>query len=316
MSNRSELERALAHLDQVVESELTTADASSLRNAETRLRTITGHQPVDPHPEPGTPVPPPPPPPPVPDPVPPPAPTPTPTPVPAPTPAPAGRVFFSDWTRGPLGCTLEGLLDGGRWGDFGPSFASLSADPDPVAQIVEQNGKRLLRVTQVPGNQNGTDFRIEKSLASLPDVTFTWEVYYAPDFLLPGSDFKSLITLNPGQNLYAQFRGNGDGTARPVVHCMAAGGGVVSDRSIVIRPGNWYRLKLYVKNGANGQVRYWVNDQECRLTPEAGTPWDPSNVNPGNLTGFKLDTTYNLGSLITQRMYQYFGVVTVDAGLV
>jgi hypothetical protein len=51
------------------------------------------------------------------------------------------------------------------------------------------------------------------------------------------------------------------------------------------------------------------------LSYDAGTQADLGDLDTGELGGFKYDTTYNIGSSITELMYQYVDSIEVHAGL-
>lgn len=241
---------------------------------------------------------------PVPEPTPAPAPAPesTPTPIPEPTPAPSpvSLVFSNGWdnTALPLGSSMETLLDGRGWNDFGPSYRT----PYQIAEVVNRNGSRCLQVNFLPGaGGNGPDFRIIKSLGqSYANVYAYWEQEWSANWVWASADHKLAIfgANESDQAVYFNVRGNTDGlqgsNGRPVIYVTRLDT-MFSDRNVRIYPGRKYRFEIHIQNGQPVQAK--VNGQLLTLTPEAGSGTAP--IAASNGTGsIKLDTTYNAYSYI------------------
>lgn len=284
-STRSTLETALAAAHAVPQAALSASDRTSLRNVITRLTTILSHQPVDP----------------------------SPPPPPPPPPDPTGALFFSTWRE--LGCerSTAVLLDGGLWGDFGPSFPGTCR----AVQVVEEDGVTAVRVTHPVGNQNGFDFRVSRSFPAQADVTATVRIKFAPNFRFATADHKMLLLVGPGEapSVYANIRGDAsDPTRGRIALHVIATDTVLSDRSVPVTVGAWHEIKVYARTGAAGAVRVKVDGQLLTLTSEAGRTANPESLSVGPLSGVKPDTTYNAGSSITEPMAVYYDWVAVSSG--
>lgn len=282
-SVRGFLDAALAAAQAIPQSQLTSADRTSLRNAITRLTTIQSHYPSDPPPP------------------------------PPPPPPPSGSLFFSTWRE--LGCerSTAVLLDGGLWGDFGPSWPGTCS----AVQVVEEDGVTAVRVTQPVGNQNGFDFRIARSFPAQSDLTASFRIKFAPNFRFATADHKMLLLVGPGEapSVYANIRGDAaDPTRGRIALHVIATDTVLSDRSVPVTVGGWHEIKVYARTGASGAVRVKVDGQLLTLTSEAGRTANPESLSVGPLSGVKPDTTYNAGSSITEPMNVFYDWVAVDAG--
>jgi hypothetical protein len=177
-------------------------------------------------------------------------------------------------------------------------------------------------VTQRPGEQNGTDFRIVKPLPSPADATFVWWVRYDNNYRWANADHKILIT-GSSQTLYINYRGGVDPSHARVVVSVTASDSVFAANAFnqQVTVGKWYRLRVYVRAGSQGTVRAWLMEdgqpeQELNFAYDAGTNVPLSSINTGPLDSFKLDTTYNAGSYITETMKMWYDSVAVYRGLV
>ena len=229
-------------------------------------------------------------------------------------------LFRSGWDNTTeLGCTFNALIDG-VWDDYGGSTACSGTVHDAdVVNNVRLDGTRSLRVTQKPGYINGTDFRIVKMFGDRSALTIVGWVYYSPNYRWASADHKIFITMDPAQtrqNVYINYRGGSDPQHARL--CV----GIIPADTVYCAPqpqvtvGRWYRIRTRVVAGVHGSVRMWLQPQgqpevELALVHDAGSTVALNDVNTGALGGFKYDTTYNLGSSITELMYQYVDGIEV-----
>lgn len=238
---------------------------------------------------------------------------------PQPGPAPADAIFADNFEAHQAGCGMDQLL-GGLWEDFGPAVGPTCA-ANLAAIVTDQayDGTKSLRVTQYPGKQNGTDFRIVKTIGDRSDVWVRYAVRYAPDFRFATADHKTLIFMDQAQaaqNIYINIRGTaGDPSrGRITVHSIPVDTAMSdASRARGISVGGWHVIDAWVHAGVNGFVRVRLDGVPLKLSTEAGNRANPEKLNTGSIGAIKLDTTYNIGSFVTAPMNQYFDAVQVFA---
>jgi len=216
--------------------------------------------------------------------------------------ASGGTPFFaSGWEDAPgTTCAFDNLTDSSAWDDYGP--AGTCSEVPVIAQLstTEHNsGSRSLQVHFKDGDgANGPDFRIVHAYGTTHATTYLrWYQKWDSNWRWsPGNDHKMVITGPPPEQqlVYFNLRGvTGGASAYGAIHIISPDT-VVSDQTITVSPGAWYRFELGVQWGAGGWVRAKINGTNLTLTHEAGNVVDPENVNPGSGGAFiKLDTTYN-----------------------
>lgn len=260
------------------------------------------------------------------------------TPPPPPPSTDAALLFSNGWDlQRELGCNANtlNLLDNRSWNDYGGSGACSGTvhDADIVSDVTADGGFAL-RVNQKSGNQNGTDFRIVKTLGSQTEITSTFKVRYSDSWRWANGDHKIVIFTDAqatAQNVYINWRGGTSSSrGRVAVHVIPSDV-VLTDRSIEAQPGRWYKFRVHLVAGTSGKVEVWLtecgtngSDDSCNaqperkltLTTEVGSQANPDRLNTGQIGAIKPDTTYNAGSSIPASGYQqWYDSIKVWRGL-
>lgn len=229
--------------------------------------------------------------------------------IPDPIPSPgSGNLFNSGWEFS-TGTSFEAVTDNhvaGGWDDYGGSEQS-------VQTAIKIAGNNALRVQMPPGfGTNGPDFRIDKPFAPQTVIYLRWYQFFSANYFFRQSDHKMMIlgTSWPGQEVYAQLRGNaGNTTFRLCVHIPNTGvfNGVdnyglwecLAGPGSALGRGVWHRFEIRGQTGAGGGIQYRVGGVAGAMTDQMGTGQSLSNMTHGINNGapvlqyFKWDTTYN-----------------------
>lgn len=239
-----------------------------------------------------------------------------------------GNLFNSGWEFA-TGCSVNALLDGSpgtKWNDGGgmdcTGRGGLPVTEITTAQSVD--GGNSCRVWQMPGNQNGTDFRVTKSFAVQTNVMYVrFYIRWGNNWHWGTSDHKMMIMGHLGletQELYLNIRADFSSGFNPNAGRLTVGHQAVdsvwTDNRIsqLMVKNTWYRIEAKITFGTNGSIECRQNGVPFVPTFDAGT--GPTNImnHPVGLNGYtyvKMDSTYNQGSAITEPMDQYWDAVAV-----
>ncbi len=237
----------------------------------------------------------------------------------------SGNLFNNSWENGGLGCGLTPLLDNGAWEDYGgPGICSEGPSGGAGAEITNAFaapgfGSRSLRVWQMPGNINGTDFRIIKSFALQNGTVYMrWYIRWGNNWHFGNGDHKMCI-VGPNtstQYVYWNVRDFfGDSSRGRLTAYNNQQDTVWCDNrpEAAFVKNTWYCISVRMVTGTNGSLAAKVNTVDAVFSHDAGTPRDINNhtVSPGGINYIKMDSTYNNGASITEPMDQYWDGIAV-----
>ena len=242
-----------------------------------------------------------------------------------------GNLFTSSWEFA-TGCSVNALLDGSpgtKW-DEGGGMDCTGRSGQPVTEITtaqSADGSNSCRVWQmpwggappVPPDFNGTDFRVQKTFAlhSTGTVLYVrWYIRWGNNWHFASGDHKMVIFGNSvalSQDLYFNIRSGG----RFTIGNQTANGVWCDNRpAMAFQNNTWYRLEARIQFGFNGSIQTRQNGVANVWTAEdvsqhANVENHPvgmvgSSSTPRGYNFVKMDSTYNIGSSITEPMDQYW----------
>lgn len=234
-----------------------------------------------------------------------------------------GNLFNSSWETGTTGCSTASLLDGTVWPgntlwEDGGGIDCTGHSGQPLTEVTTAQaapgyGTKSLRVWQAPGNINGTDFRVVKTISQITSGYFfmRWYIRWGSNWHFGSSDHKMLITGQNAsdQSMYWNIRASltTQATGRMTAHHNSVDTVWCDNRPAMALGNNqWHCIETRMQIGANGSLAARVNGVDCVFTLDAGTPRDINNhlVEPVGM--FKMDSTYNDGAGVTTFMDQYW----------